>query len=82
MFVYSLCTCFLILAQVSPQIPRTTGDATVNESHFDYFAEEDCLLVPHAGQLPNESETQIRKSIAQNLIEDGETLQLGIKLIL
>lgn len=68
----------IIIAQVNPKMPRTFGDATIHESLFDYAVEEDCPIVEHGGKSPNEAETKIGKLIAENLIEDGATLQLGI----
>jgi hypothetical protein len=62
-------------------MPRTFGDAAVHESQFDYAVEVDCPLVEHGGKSPSEAETKIGKLIAENLVEDGATLQLGIKLI-
>jgi hypothetical protein len=63
-------------------MPRTFGDATIHESRFHYAVEEDCPLVQHGGKSPSEAEMKIGKLIAENLIEDGATLQMGITFIL
>lgn len=63
-------------------MPRTFGDAAIHESHFDYAVEVDSPLVQHGGKSPSEAETKIGKLIAENLVEDGATLQMGIILIL
>jgi len=67
-----------IVAQVNPQMPRTFGDATVHQSHFDYAVKVDTPLPEHGGRPPTEFETKIGKQIAGNLVEDGATLQMGI----
>lgn len=67
-----------IVAQVNPKMPRTFGDATVHQSHFDYAVKVDAPLPEHGGRPPTEIETKIGKQIAENLVEDGATLQMGI----
>jgi acyl-CoA hydrolase len=67
---------------VNPKMPRTFGDATIHESHFDYAVEEDCPIVEHGRKSLNEAEIKIGKLIAENLVQNGATLQMGIKLIL
>jgi hypothetical protein len=66
-----------LAAQVNPQMPRTFGDATVHQSHFDYAVKVDSPLPEHGGRPPTEIETKIGKQIAGNLVEDGATLQMG-----
>ena len=68
----------MFAAQVNPQMPRTFGDATVHQSHFDYAVKVDIPLPEHGGRPPSEVETKIGKQIAGNLVEDGATLQMGI----
>jgi hypothetical protein len=58
-------------------MPRTFGDATVHQSHFDYAVKVDVPLPEHGGRPPTEIETKIGKQIAGNLVEDGATLQMG-----
>lgn len=64
-------------AQVNPQMPRTFGDGTVHQSHFDYAVKVDTPLPEHGGRPPTDIETKIGKQIAENLVEDGATLQMG-----
>lgn len=59
-------------------MPRTFGDTVIHSSHFDWAVRYDCPLSCVICPPPNELETEIGKIIAQRLIEDGATLQLGI----
>ncbi|XP_060528877.1 4-hydroxybutyrate coenzyme A transferase [Cylas formicarius] len=68
----------LIVAQVNPRLPRTFGDGIIHISHVDYAVKVDTPLPSHGGKPPTEVETRIGKNIAENLVEDGATLQMGI----
>jgi acyl-CoA hydrolase len=59
-------------------MPRTFGDATVHSSHFDAAVKVDVPLPDHAGKPPTHIEAEIGKLVAENLVEDGATLQMGI----
>lgn len=59
-------------------MPRTFGDAIVHQSHFDYAAYIDEPLPQHGGKPSSEQETKIGQLIAENLVADGATLQMGI----
>lgn len=59
-------------------MPRTFGDAIIHVSHFDYAVKVDEQLPQHGGRPPTEIESKIGKNIAENLVEDGATLQMGI----
>ncbi|KAJ8868671.1 hypothetical protein PR048_030210 [Dryococelus australis] len=72
------CSLYLHAAQVNPQMPRTFGDSQIHQSHFDYAVKVDVPLPEHGGAPPNEVERKIGSLIAENLVEDGATLQLGI----
>lgn len=67
-----------IIAQINCKMPRTFGDSIIHSSHFDAAVKIDTPLPQHGGSGPNEVETQIGKLIAENLVEDGATLQMGI----
>ncbi|KAJ4450941.1 hypothetical protein ANN_02376 [Periplaneta americana] len=67
-----------IIALVNPQMPRTFGDSVIHESHFDYAVEGDSRIVTVKAKAPNEAESKIGRTIAQNLVDDGATLQMGI----
>ncbi|CAH1171100.1 unnamed protein product [Phaedon cochleariae] len=68
----------IIIAQVNPNMPRTFGDGIIHISHIDYAVKVDTPLPTHGGKPPTEVENRIGKNIADNLVEDGATLQLGI----
>ncbi|ETN60354.1 4-Hydroxybutyrate CoA-transferase [Anopheles darlingi] len=68
----------VIIAQVNKQMPRTFGDSIIHESHFDFAVNVDIPLPEHGGHAMSEVETKIGKLIAENLVEDGATLQMGI----
>lgn len=59
-------------------MPRSFGDTVIHSSHFDWAVRYDCPLPCVVCPPPNELELEIGKIIAQRLIEDGATLQLGI----
>lgn len=67
----------LVIAEVTPNMPRTLGDAFIHVSDIDYIVE--CDSKPVILQLPRltENDKKIGGNIAE-LIQDGDTLQLGI----
>lgn len=58
-------------------MPRTFGDAIIHQSHFDFAACIDEPLPSHGGKAPTIEETKIGNLIAENLVDDGATLQMG-----
>lgn len=68
----------IIVAQVNKQMPRTFGDSIIHESHFDFAVNVDIPLPAHAHKEMSATETKIGNLIAENLVEDGATLQMGI----
>jgi len=62
-------------------MPRSFGDTLIHSSHFDWAVRYDCPLPCIACPPPNDLEQEIGKIIAQRLVEDGATLQLGIGCI-
>lgn len=68
----------IIIAQVNPHMPRTFGDGIIHKSHFDFAVECEQQLTQHGGTEPNEVEVAIGKHVAENLVDDGATLQMGI----
>ena len=66
------------IAQVNKRMPRTFGDAPIHMSHFDAMIEIDEPLPQHGGKALTEVEVKIGKHIAENLVCDGATLQMGI----
>ncbi|KAJ8684309.1 hypothetical protein QAD02_020101 [Eretmocerus hayati] len=68
----------IIVAQVNNHMPRTFGDALVHQSHIDIAVCHNEPLPSHGGNEPSEEEKRIGKNIAENLVDNGATLQLGI----
>lgn len=67
----------LIIAMSNKHMPRTFGDSVIHQSHIDVMVEcNDQLLHerPTAG-APSAEEKKIGELIANNLVEDGATLQ-------
>ena len=58
-------------------MPRTFGDGLVHQSHIDVMIDVDYPLPELKMEEPNEVESSIGKLIAENLVADGATLQMG-----
>ncbi|XGW09764.1 hypothetical protein V3C99_011773 [Haemonchus contortus] len=69
-----------IIAMVSKNMPRTFGDSVIHSSHFDVMVDEHSDFPLHERHLGKDSEEEqkIGKIIAENLVENGSTLQMGI----
>ncbi len=66
-----------VIAQVNDWMPRTYGDSFIHVSEIDAIVEASTPLC----ELPREELTPLHRAIARNvatLINDGDTLQLGI----
>ena len=62
---------------VNQYMPRTFGDGVIHESHIDAMVENcEPLHELKRGAL-SEEEKQIGKLVADNLVVDGATLQMG-----
>lgn len=68
----------IIIAMVNKHMPRTFGDGIIHISHVDYAVKVDEPLPSHGGKPSSPVEAAIGKHIANNLIDDGCTLQMGI----
>ncbi|XP_011505175.1 PREDICTED: uncharacterized protein LOC105367992 [Ceratosolen solmsi marchali] len=68
----------VVVAQINEYLPRTFGDALIHKSHIDFAICHNEQLPNHGGKAPSKEEQQIGKNIADNLVENGATLQLGI----
>lgn len=66
-----------LLALVNKNMPRTFGDTVIHTSHCDAIVEHDFELPELKVGTPSEQETKIGKFIAETLIDDGATLQMG-----
>ncbi|XP_050437073.1 4-hydroxybutyrate coenzyme A transferase [Adelges cooleyi] len=71
----------VIIAQVNKHMPRTFGEAIIHQSHIDFAVKHDRELPVHGDKAPTATESAIGKHIADNLVEDGATLQMGIGAI-
>lgn len=67
-----------IVALVNKHMPRTFGDAIIHISHVDFAVEHHIALPTHPVKKPSKEEQQIGKYIAENLVGDGATMQMGI----
>lgn len=73
-------TAKLVIAQVNQCMPRTLGDSFVHISDVNCIVEFDQPII----ELPAPAITDVEKQIGENcarLIQDGDTLQLGIGAI-
>lgn len=68
----------VIIAQINKNMPRTFGDGIIHQSHFDFAVNVDTPLPEHGGKATSDVETKIGNLIAENLVDDGATLQMGI----
>lgn len=67
----------MISAQVNRHMPRTFGDSVIHVSHIDALVEGHQPLPELATHELGEVETKIGSLIADNLVHDGATLQMG-----
>jgi acyl-CoA hydrolase len=67
----------LVVAQVNPQMPWTSGDAELDVDDVDLALEVDTALVEAPSRPPSELAHQIAGRVTA-LVPDGATLQIGI----
>ena len=67
-----------IIGQFNPKIPRTFGDGIIHQSHLDAVVEVDIELFQRLPSRGNPVEEEIGKLIAENLVDNGATLQMGM----
>lgn len=67
-----------IVGLVNPQCPRTQGSGAIHQSHLDVLTVADYPLPEHKIATPSAEDLKIGKLIAENLVDDGATLQMGI----
>ena len=70
-----------LVAVVSPRVPRTFGDSLVHFSQLDAVLESDTPLHAAPPRAASAADEAIGRIIAQELVRDGATLQLGIGAI-
>lgn len=67
-----------IIGQVNDRMPRTQGDASIHTSHFDALVEANVEMPELHAKPLTDVEKLMGKFIADNLVEDGSTMQMGI----
>lgn len=70
-------TADIVILEVSPNIPHTTGDHVVAFEDVDYIIESNYFLPAIADATPNEKDREIGRHIA-DLVNDGDCIQIGI----
>ncbi|VDN07549.1 unnamed protein product [Thelazia callipaeda] len=71
----------VIIAVCNKHMPRTFGDTVIHQSHIDFMVKHDCPLHERSLRKATKEETQIGKIIADELVANGATLQMGIGAI-
>jgi acyl-CoA hydrolase/GNAT superfamily N-acetyltransferase len=68
----------IVIAEVNPQMPRTLGDSFIPADDIDFLVENDAPILEVNPVIPDEAvASKIAENVAQ-LIEDGDTFQIGI----
>jgi acyl-CoA hydrolase len=67
----------LVLAQLNPRMPWTSGDAELSLDHVDAGLEVDVPLAMHTAVTPDQTSIEIGQRVAAR-VPDGATLQAGI----
>jgi acyl-CoA hydrolase len=67
----------VLIAEINEQMPRTTGSASIPLSRFAASIRTDRPLAEDPTRPPGDAERAIARHVAE-LIEDGDTMQLGI----
>ncbi|MBI5558694.1 MAG: hypothetical protein HY885_13765 [Deltaproteobacteria bacterium] len=70
----------IVIAQVNPRMPRTSGDSFVRFADIDYYVRHEAPLLEFQYPPPDEVTEKIGRYCAR-LIENGSTLQFGIGAI-
>ncbi len=67
----------LLIGEVNEHVPGVHGDNSVHVSEFDFFVENSTPMIDFPIAAPNPQEKAIADQVI-GLINDGDTLQLGI----
>lgn len=62
---------------VNKNVPRTFGDGIIHSSHVDVMVEGDELLPEFTGMKLTPEIHEIARLIADDLVQDGATIQTG-----
>ena len=71
----------LVIAQVNPCMPRTWGDSLVHIDVIDYFVPHEEPLVSYQLNLMDDHITSRIGHFISQLINDGDTLQIGFGML-
>ena len=66
-----------IIGQINPNVPRTFGDGIIHVSHLDAIVHVDEKLPERLPSKATEHEKDIGRIIAESLVDNGATLQMG-----
>ncbi len=66
-----------VVAQVNPQMPRTSGDSFIHVDEIDWLVPFEEPLVPAAPDIPDMEIARRIGYYVADLVEDGATLQIG-----
>jgi acyl-CoA hydrolase/GNAT superfamily N-acetyltransferase len=69
-----------VIAEVNPSMPRTLGDSFIHKDQIDAMVENDAPLPELDCPPPDEVSLKIGRNVA-GLVEDGDTIQMGISKI-
>jgi acyl-CoA hydrolase/GNAT superfamily N-acetyltransferase len=69
-----------VIAEVNPRMPRTLGDSLIHVDRISAMVENDTALPELRYGPPDEVSLRIGRNVA-SLVEDGDTIQLGISQI-
>ena len=67
----------IVILEVNPNVPRVFGDTEVHISQADMIIESDTPLPQLPKSIPTPEEAEVGRYVA-SLINDGDTIQLGI----
>ncbi|CAM9293651.1 unnamed protein product [Choristocarpus tenellus] len=68
----------VVIGQVNKHMPRTHGDGIIHVSNFDMIVGYDNPIYSSEPKELGTTDIKIGNLIAENLVEDGATLQMGI----
>ena len=66
------------IAQINPNMPRTFGDTIIHIDKFTHCIEQTSNIFKLPPKIPDHNDDVIASHIANNLVPDGSTLQVGI----
>ena len=67
----------IVLAQINPQMPRTSGDSLVHVDEIDYLMMHEEPLVEMIPEVKNQNIVKRIAHYINQLVDDGSTIQVG-----